>query len=151
MLLFYRSCSVAKLWVTLCNPVNCSTLGFPVLHYLLGLTGFNGRASHFFLLSRMNSSLPSPIHSSIHSLGSQSFSHLLTHSKKQNQNQNLQVGCQSHMLGANPEFLDLGLKPGQAWRAKGPYSLTSADLPHPHSPGTLSSDVKLIGERLPKS
>ena len=55
------------------------------------------------------------------------------------------------MLGANPEFLDLGLKPGQAWRAKGPNSLTSADLPHPHSPGTRSSDVKLIGERLPKS
>ena len=29
------SCSVAKLCPTLCDPVNCSTLGFPVLRYLL--------------------------------------------------------------------------------------------------------------------
>ena len=28
-------CSVAKSCLTLCNPVDCSTLGFPVLHYLL--------------------------------------------------------------------------------------------------------------------
>ena len=28
------SCSVAKLCPTLCDPVNCSTPGFPVLHYL---------------------------------------------------------------------------------------------------------------------
>ena len=28
------SCSVAKSCLTLCNPVDCSTLGFPVLHYL---------------------------------------------------------------------------------------------------------------------
>ena len=27
-------CSVAKLCLTLCNPINCSTPGFPVLHYL---------------------------------------------------------------------------------------------------------------------
>ena len=28
------SCSVAKLCPTLCDPMNCSTAGFPVLHYL---------------------------------------------------------------------------------------------------------------------
>ena len=28
-------CSVAKLCLTLCNPMDCSTPGFPVLHYLL--------------------------------------------------------------------------------------------------------------------
>ena len=28
-------CSVAQSCPTLCSPVNCSTLGFPVLHYLL--------------------------------------------------------------------------------------------------------------------
>ena len=28
-------CSVDKSCLTLCNPINCSTLGFPVLHYLL--------------------------------------------------------------------------------------------------------------------
>ena len=28
-------CSVAKSYVTLCDPVNCSTPGFPVLQYLL--------------------------------------------------------------------------------------------------------------------
>ena len=28
-------CSVAKLRLTLCDPMDCSTLGFPVLHYLL--------------------------------------------------------------------------------------------------------------------
>ena len=28
-------CSVAQLWPTLCNPVDCSTPGFPVPHYLL--------------------------------------------------------------------------------------------------------------------
>ena len=27
-------CSVAKLCPTLCDPMNCRTLGFPVLHYL---------------------------------------------------------------------------------------------------------------------
>ena len=26
-------CPVVKSWPTLCNPVNCSTLGVPVLHY----------------------------------------------------------------------------------------------------------------------
>ena len=30
-------CSVAKSSPTLCNPMNCSTPGFPVLHYLLEL------------------------------------------------------------------------------------------------------------------
>ena len=29
-----RSCSVAKSRLTLCDPMNCSTPGFPVLHYL---------------------------------------------------------------------------------------------------------------------
>ena len=28
-------CPVVKSWPTLCNPINCSTLGFPVLHYFL--------------------------------------------------------------------------------------------------------------------
>ena len=28
------SCSVAKSCLTLCDPMNCSTSGFPVLHYL---------------------------------------------------------------------------------------------------------------------
>ena len=27
-------CSVAQLWPALCDPMNCSTPGFPVLHYL---------------------------------------------------------------------------------------------------------------------
>ena len=27
-------CSVAKSCLTICNPMNCSTTGFPVLHYL---------------------------------------------------------------------------------------------------------------------
>ena len=27
-------CSVAKSCLTLCNPINCSPIGFPVLHYL---------------------------------------------------------------------------------------------------------------------
>ena len=30
----YYCCSVAKLYPTLCDPINCSTPGFPVLHYL---------------------------------------------------------------------------------------------------------------------
>ena len=30
-------CSVAKLCLTLCDPMNCNTLGFPVLHHLLEL------------------------------------------------------------------------------------------------------------------
>ena len=30
-------CSVAKLCLTLCNPMDCSTPGFPVLHYLPGV------------------------------------------------------------------------------------------------------------------
>ena len=28
-------CSVAQLCLTLCDPVDCSTPGFPVLHYLV--------------------------------------------------------------------------------------------------------------------
>ena len=28
-------CSVTKSYLTFCDPMNCSTLGFPVLHYLL--------------------------------------------------------------------------------------------------------------------
>ena len=33
MLLFY--CLVAKLCLTLCDPMKCSTPGFPIFHYLL--------------------------------------------------------------------------------------------------------------------
>jgi len=29
-------CSVTKLYLTLCNPMDCSTLGSPVLHHLPG-------------------------------------------------------------------------------------------------------------------
>ena len=32
---FCCCCSVPKSYPTLCSPVNCSTLGFPVLHHLL--------------------------------------------------------------------------------------------------------------------
>ena len=31
---YLHCCSVAKLCLTLCNPIDCSTPGFPVLHYL---------------------------------------------------------------------------------------------------------------------
>ena len=31
-------CSVAKLCLTLCDPMDCSTSGFPVLHHILELT-----------------------------------------------------------------------------------------------------------------
>ena len=34
LLLFYCCCSVARSCPTLCDPVDCSTPGFPVLHYL---------------------------------------------------------------------------------------------------------------------
>ena len=34
---FYRCCSVAKSCLTLCDPMDCSTPFFPVLHYLLEL------------------------------------------------------------------------------------------------------------------
>ena len=34
---FPTCCSVAKLCPTLCDPMNCSNPGFPVLHYLLEL------------------------------------------------------------------------------------------------------------------
>ena len=33
-------CSVTKSCPTLCNPMDCSTLGFPVLHYLLEFAQF---------------------------------------------------------------------------------------------------------------
>ena len=33
--LFINCCSVAKVCPTLCDPVDCSMLGFPVLHCLL--------------------------------------------------------------------------------------------------------------------
>jgi len=32
----FSCCSVIKLCPTFCNPTDCSILGFPVLHYLLG-------------------------------------------------------------------------------------------------------------------
>lgn len=84
---------------------------------MLGVTGFNGRGSPFLPLSQ--NELHSPLtHLLIHSFTGKSIIFTFTHSFKKKkktpkQNQNLQVGCQSHMLGANPEFLDLGLKPGQ--------------------------------------
>ena len=31
-------CSIAKLCLTLCDPMDCSSPGFPVLHYLLEFT-----------------------------------------------------------------------------------------------------------------
>ena len=35
ILLIYRCCSVAQLYLTLCDPMDCSMPGYPVLHYLL--------------------------------------------------------------------------------------------------------------------
>ena len=32
---FSPTCSVAKSCLTLCDPMDCNTSGFPVLHYLL--------------------------------------------------------------------------------------------------------------------
>ena len=34
LLLHCCGCSVTKMYLTLCNPKNCSTPGFPALHYL---------------------------------------------------------------------------------------------------------------------
>ena len=34
VVVFCCCCSVTESWPTLCNPMNCSTPGFPVLHYL---------------------------------------------------------------------------------------------------------------------
>ena len=31
--MFYCCCSVAQLYLSLCNPMNCSVPGFPLLHY----------------------------------------------------------------------------------------------------------------------
>ena len=42
----FQCCSVAQLCPTLCNPMDCGTPGFPVLHYLLGV------CSNSCLLSR---------------------------------------------------------------------------------------------------
>ena len=33
----YSSCSATKSHLTLCDPMDCSTPGFPVIHYLLEL------------------------------------------------------------------------------------------------------------------
>ena len=39
-------CSVTQLCLTLCDPMDCSTAGFPVLHHLLELV-----QSHFHCVS----------------------------------------------------------------------------------------------------
>lgn len=122
---------------------------------LTGLTGFSGRSLPFLLPSpvrktssqvRTNELLSPLTHSFIHS----EVTHLHNHSKKKKPNTGwVTTVCQSHMLGDNPEFLDLGLKPGQAWRAKGPqlHSPAAPDRPLLHPAGIRSSDVKLIRER----
>ena len=43
MYIYIYSCSVAKSCPTLCNPMNCSMPGFPVLHYLLEFAQTNVR------------------------------------------------------------------------------------------------------------
>ena len=35
---FSGTCSVAKSCLALCNPTDCSTPGFPILHHLLEFT-----------------------------------------------------------------------------------------------------------------
>ena len=37
---FSSCCSVTKLCLTLCDPMDCSTPGYPILHYLLELPKF---------------------------------------------------------------------------------------------------------------
>ena len=52
--LFLLCCSFAKSFLTLCNPMDCSMLGFPVLHYLFAQTHIHwvGFAiHHLYLLS----------------------------------------------------------------------------------------------------
>ena len=56
--LAYCCCSVAKLFLTLCDPMDCSTPGFPVLHHLLSLlkpksTESLMPSSHFILCSHL--------------------------------------------------------------------------------------------------
>ena len=41
---FCCCCSAAKLCLTLCNPMDCSTLGSPVLHYLLEFSEFSSNS-----------------------------------------------------------------------------------------------------------
>ena len=41
----YCCCSVAKSGLTLCDPMDCTTPGFPVLHYLLPVPGTNSTNS----------------------------------------------------------------------------------------------------------
>ena len=41
MLCIFCFCSVSKLCLTLCDPMNCSTAGVPVIHYLLEFTQFH--------------------------------------------------------------------------------------------------------------
>ena len=38
--------SVAKLLLTVCDPMDCSTPGFPVLHYLLKFAQIHVQVSH---------------------------------------------------------------------------------------------------------
>ena len=69
-------CSVVKLCLTLCSPMNCSTPGFPVLYYLLAFT-----KTHIHWISdAIEPSLPlapfSSCHQSFPALGSLSVSQL---------------------------------------------------------------------------
>ena len=59
-------CSVSQLCLTLCNPMDCSRSGFPVLHYLLGLAQTQvhwvSDANHLILCHRrflLSSNFPS--------------------------------------------------------------------------------------------
>ena len=40
-LLYYCCCSVTQSCLTLCDPMDCSMPGFPVLHYVLGFSPLN--------------------------------------------------------------------------------------------------------------
>ena len=53
-------CSVAKLGPTLCNPMDCSTPGFPVLHYLLELAQTHVHCANDTIQPSHPLSLPSP-------------------------------------------------------------------------------------------
>ena len=56
-------CAVAKSCLTLCNPMDCSMIGFPVLHHLLELAqihvNYVGDAANHFHLCRPLLLLPS--------------------------------------------------------------------------------------------
>ena len=58
-----RCCSVVKSCLTLCNPMDCSTSDFPVLHYLLGIAQTHvhlfGDTIHHFILYHPLLFLPS--------------------------------------------------------------------------------------------